>query len=384
MGLSEEAKRVAEKNGIPSELRGAAATTYVFCSLIPFFLFKCALYKIREEDPNDDFVTVFFVSTFNIHGAISYAISSITTFIEKAKWTANWHILGFRELVFLPSENNNPATLCIVLNGAVTTSLGQYIRELDAKRERMVESQVRCIFQQTVIALAHVYDVTAKASGDARDLLAYVNFDLFTDVMLCIYGTTADTASFIMTKLNWTPVHSIRTESLQCETDPDMSRPSRLIHAPEIYASSSYYAPELVIMWRLGIMLFVMLYNRYPFANKDKYMDFIDGDDAALEFPPDDDASSSPGATSLVKRLLKRKPEERMTMQDLLQHPWFLTGLPAGLKSASYEFKECSAEIVAAARDALARFAQSVDEIESIAKCTSFEELIADLIAKDV
>lgn len=81
------------------------------------------------------------------------------------------------------------------------------------------------------------------------------------------------------------------------------------------------YSGRAADMWSLGVMLYTMLVGRYPFA---------DSDACALfsrirrgRYPMPVDVPLSPAARCLIRSLLTVKPEDRLTAEEALRHPWF-------------------------------------------------------------
>lgn len=88
-----------------------------------------------------------------------------------------------------------------------------------------------------------------------------------------------------------------------------------------------YLAPEMVNrtghsvkldIWSLGVLLYEMLAGRAPFESKQKETLFENIRKLKLKFP----MTFPPLAKDLVRRLLRIKPEERLSLEELLNHPW--------------------------------------------------------------
>lgn len=86
-------------------------------------------------------------------------------------------------------------------------------------------------------------------------------------------------------------------------------------------ASTGSYSGRAADMWSLGVMLYTMLVGRYPFA---------DSDACALfsrirrgRYPMPTDVPLSPLARCLIRSLLAVKPDERLTAEEAIRHPWF-------------------------------------------------------------
>lgn len=91
--------------------------------------------------------------------------------------------------------------------------------------------------------------------------------------------------------------------------------------SPEILKSNTQYSGRAADMWGLGVMLYTMLVGRYPFHGAEHSGLFAKIRRGQFSLP--DHLSSR--AKCLIRCLLKREPEERLTTEDVLVHPW-LTG----------------------------------------------------------
>ncbi|GJP74613.1 hypothetical protein CLOP_g5171 [Closterium sp. NIES-67] len=107
------------------------------------------------------------------------------------------------------------------------------------------------------------------------------------------------------------------------------------VSCTETVGSAAFIAPEMlqqaydqaVDAWSLGCVLFFLLAGVVPFrgATKEETFERIMEChvDRALRLPPW--PRISPGAKDLVRRLLTKDPRERITLQEVLRHPW-ITG----------------------------------------------------------
>jgi len=111
---------------------------------------------------------------------------------------------------------------------------------------------------------------------------------------------------------------------VECGKDQSLSQPCGTLHyvAPEVLRGN-YGRPSDV--WTIGVLLFLMLYGSYPF----------DGDSASLVMhailSSEPDWSDSCYALSsevrdLLKRLLNKEPEKRMTFDQGQKHAWLPKG----------------------------------------------------------
>ena len=98
------------------------------------------------------------------------------------------------------------------------------------------------------------------------------------------------------------------------------------------YGSLSYVAPEVLLrtpynkevdIWSMGVILFYMLSGHLPFrgskeedvANKIVFN--------SPEFDDDDWETRSKAVRDLIESCLEKKVENRITIDDFINHPWF-------------------------------------------------------------
>ncbi|KAM4705661.1 serine/threonine-protein kinase 17A [Rhinophrynus dorsalis] len=111
----------------------------------------------------------------------------------------------------------------------------------------------------------------------------------------------------------------------------------------EITGTPEYVAPEILSyepistatdMWSIGVLAYVMLTGTSPFLGDDKQQTFLNISQINISYT-DDDFEISESAVDFIKALLVRKPGNRATAEDCLQHPWLAQGdLPDPYASA--------------------------------------------------
>lgn len=74
-------------------------------------------------------------------------------------------------------------------------------------------------------------------------------------------------------------------------------------------------------LWCAGVFLFWMVCGQPPFGEIPNHARI-----GAVRYPPNVAVTSE--LDDLLKRLLVKEPEERLTLEQLKQHPWFVRGLP--------------------------------------------------------
>lgn len=105
--------------------------------------------------------------------------------------------------------------------------------------------------------------------------------------------------------------------------------------APEVISGKLYAGPE-VDVWSCGVILYVLLVGRLPFD--DDYIPSLFKKIAAGNYSIP--SYLSPGAQSLIKRMLAVNPVHRITIGDIRDDPWFTKDLPEYLALPREEFMD--------------------------------------------
>ncbi|EFP76199.1 Serine/threonine-protein kinase 17A [Puccinia graminis f. sp. tritici] len=88
--------------------------------------------------------------------------------------------------------------------------------------------------------------------------------------------------------------------------------------APEVYRRLPYGKP--VDIWATGVIAFILLSGRFPFAHLSGQA-FLDDSDAEIKFPKR--FAISPQAQNFILGCLQTEPSKRWTAEEALEHPWF-------------------------------------------------------------
>lgn len=88
---------------------------------------------------------------------------------------------------------------------------------------------------------------------------------------------------------------------------------------PEIVLNRQMYSGKLADSWSLGVILYTMLFGRYPFCDRTLMGLFMKIGRCRLEIP----RSVSFEARSLLRSLIRMKPNERLSVSEILGHVWF-------------------------------------------------------------
>jgi len=99
--------------------------------------------------------------------------------------------------------------------------------------------------------------------------------------------------------------------------------------APEIIAQQKY--GKECDYWSIGIVLYILLCGYPPFFDTDNMKLFEKIKTGKFSFPDEGWSQVSEEAKDLLKKILCLDPKDRLTPEQMLEHPWFsmdLTGTP--------------------------------------------------------
>ncbi|KAK6514501.1 hypothetical protein TWF281_004699 [Arthrobotrys megalospora] len=154
----------------------------------------------------------------------------------------------------------------------------------------MDEAECRSIFQQVAQALQHLHTKALVVHRDVKD--ENVVLDGEGRIKLIDFGS----AAYIKNGPFDVFVGTIDYAS------------------PEVLKGKSYRGKEQDI-WALGVLLYTIIYKENPFYNIDEIMDR----DIRIPWSTSDDS------IDLIKGMLNRDVEKRMTISQVLEHPWCIS-----------------------------------------------------------
>jgi calcium-dependent protein kinase len=173
----------------------------------------------------------------------------------------------------------------------------------DSEQQRISEETVADIIKQVACALKY-----AHARGIAhRDLkpenICFCNKGS-TQVKVIDWGLGSDFTYSTMKSSVGSPTYS----------------------APEVHsAQGEFEYTSSCDLWSLGVLTYVMICGKPPFwGSPKKQMEKMMAEKYPMGLPDWEAVSES--AKDFIRRLLKAQPEQRMTMEEVLAHP-FLTGV---------------------------------------------------------
>ncbi|CAE6404422.1 unnamed protein product [Rhizoctonia solani] len=221
----------------------------------------------------------------------------VTREIQYLRLLEHPHIVKIYEVI------NTPTDIIMVIEFA-----GAELFDTLAKHGRLPEETARSIFQQLVSAVAHSH----KCKVIHRDLKP-------ENILIDWSGPIPD-------------VKVIDFGLSNVMTDGDFLRTScgsPCYACPEVISAKVYAGPE-VDVWSIGVILYLMLAGRLPFEDENTHV-LMDKICTGRYHMP---SNIPPDAANLIKNCIVVNPIKRLTMAEIMEHPWFLAGLPKYLRIA--------------------------------------------------
>eukprot|EP00879_Flechtneria_rotunda_P000659 GHRR01000773.1.p1 GENE.GHRR01000773.1~~GHRR01000773.1.p1 ORF type:complete len:322 (+),score=72.14 GHRR01000773.1:281-1246(+) len=209
------------------------------------------------------------------------------------------------------------ANLNIVLDYVPDGTLLTHIKEVGC----LPESKARWLFQQLMLAV----DYCHKKGVVIRDIKAdNILLDMTENgpnqplLQICDFGYATSDARSISAAIS-----GVGTLEYMA---PEVHQ--------TIYTPGSRYNGQAADIWCCGVVLYIMLTGMFPFHNCPRHdTNFDQLSQSLLEDKCEErynvPSSLSDGVQDLLHRLLQPFPQDRITMADVIEHPWFMEGLPA-------------------------------------------------------
>lgn len=253
------------------------------------------------------------------------------------------HIINFRE-VFLTSKH-----LCITMEYAKRGTLLSYVQQ----KRKLTEDEARHFFQQLIVGLDHCHQ-KGVISRDVKLENTLVDGSDPPKLKICDFGFS-------------------KREIFDSAPHSRVGTPSYL--APEIVSSSpgKTYEGKPTDIWSSGVFLYAMVMGKYPFDRPDERQKanrliillerIVKGD---YHLPRD---KLSNDLCDLLSRMLEHNPQFRITIEEIMKHPWFLAKVPPEILMMNRQLKG------ARSRQSTEDIMKFVNEAKSIGE-PSIDELI--------
>ncbi len=191
---------------------------------------------------------------------------------------------------------------------------GGNLYSLVKKRRILQEKVAKYIFKQMISALKYIHSHNIVH----RDIkLDNILLDLYSGIKICDFGIgkKLTSQSQLLTSFSGTPIY-MAPEIILCE-------------------KNNGYKGFPVDIWSSGVALYIMLSGQLPFKNSKKKDNKDDKENKEnkenkhkeLEYSivnkePKEIENISENARDLIKGLLCKNPDKRLTCDEILRHPW--------------------------------------------------------------
>uniref|UniRef100_A0A3Q2ZCE8 MAP kinase-activated protein kinase 5 n=1 Tax=Kryptolebias marmoratus TaxID=37003 RepID=A0A3Q2ZCE8_KRYMA len=169
-------------------------------------------------------------------------------------------------------------------------------------------------------ALAHCHSLNIAHRDLKPENLLFKDNSLDAPVKLCDFGFAKIDQGDLMTP-QFTPYY-VAPQVLEAQRRHQKEKSGIIPTSPTPYTYN-----KSCDLWSLGVIIYIMLCGYPPFYSKhhsrtipkDMRKKIMTG---SFDFPEDEWSQISEMAKDIVRKLLKVKPEERLTIEEVLVHPW--------------------------------------------------------------
>ncbi|KAF4071647.1 hypothetical protein AMELA_G00275720 [Ameiurus melas] len=209
----------------------------------------------------------------------------VKTEIEAMKNLSHQHVCRLYHVIETPSK------IYMVLEYCPGGELFDYI----VAKDRLTEEETRVFFRQIVSALAYVHS-QGYAHRDLKPENLLIDED--RNLKLIDFGLCAK------------PKGGLGYELMTCCGSPAYA-------APELIQGKSYIGSEADV-WSMGVLLFALLCGYLPFDDDNCMMLYRKITSGLYKNPH----WLSPGSILLLNQMIQVEPKRRLTVRQLLAHPW--------------------------------------------------------------
>ncbi|KAH0502257.1 MAP kinase-activated protein kinase 5 [Microtus ochrogaster] len=222
----------------------------------------------------------------------------------------------FANSVQFPHESSPRARLLIVME---MMEGGELFHRISQHRH-FTEKQASQVTKQATLALQHCHLLNIAHRDLKPENLLFKDNSLDAPVKLCDFGFAKVDQGDLMTP-QFTPYY-VAPQVLEAQRRHQKEKSGIIPTSPTPYTYN-----KSCDLWSLGVIIYVMLCGYPPFYSKhhsrtipkDMRRKIMTG---SFEFPEEEWSQISEMAKDVVRKLLKVKPEERLTIEGVLDHPW--------------------------------------------------------------
>ncbi|XP_035846401.1 disease resistance protein RUN1-like isoform X2 [Helianthus annuus] len=223
------------------------------------------------------------------------------------------NIVRFRELILTPTH------LAIVMEYASGGEL--FDRICDAGRFN--EDEARFFFQQLISGVSYCHSMQV-CHRDLKLENTWLDGSPAPRLKICDFGYS-------------------KSSVLHSQPKSTVGKPAYI--APEVLLKQEYDG-KIADVWSCGVTLYIMLVGGYPFEDPNEPKDFRKTIHRILhvQYSIPKNIQISPECRHLISRMFVADPAQRITMDEIKKHDWFLKNHPANLmdedKTMSNQFEE--------------------------------------------
>ncbi|XP_025789433.1 MAP kinase-activated protein kinase 5 [Puma concolor] len=189
-----------------------------------------------------------------------------------------------------------------------------------SQHRHFTEKQASQVTKQIALALQHCHLLNIAHRDLKPENLLFKDNSLDAPVKLCDFGFAKIDQGDLMTP-QFTPYY-VAPQVLEAQRRHQKEKSGIIPTSPTPYTYN-----KSCDLWSLGVIIYVMLCGYPPFYSKhhsrtipkDMRRKIMTG---SFEFPEEEWSQISEMAKDVVRKLLKVKPEERLTIEGVLDHPW--------------------------------------------------------------
>ncbi|XP_078083459.1 MAP kinase-activated protein kinase 5 [Mustelus asterias] len=189
-----------------------------------------------------------------------------------------------------------------------------------SQHKHFTEKMASQVTKQIALAIQHCHSLNIAHRDLKPENLLFKDNSLDAPVKLCDFGFAKIDHGDLMTP-QFTPYY-VAPQVLEAQRRHQKEKSGIIPTSPTPYTYN-----KSCDLWSLGVIIYVMLCGYPPFYSKhhsrtipkDMRKKIMTG---SFEFPEEEWSQISEMAKDIVRKLLKVKPEERLNIEGVLDHPW--------------------------------------------------------------
>ncbi|XP_038629777.1 MAP kinase-activated protein kinase 5 isoform X3 [Scyliorhinus canicula] len=189
-----------------------------------------------------------------------------------------------------------------------------------SQHKHFTEKMASQVTKQIALAIQHCHSLNSAHRDLKPENLLFKDNSLDAPVKLCDFGFAKIDHGDLMTP-QFTPYY-VAPQVLEAQRRHQKEKSGIIPTSPTPYTYN-----KSCDLWSLGVIIYVMLCGYPPFYSKhhsrtipkDMRKKIMTG---SFEFPEEEWSQISEMAKDIVRKLLKVKPEERLNIEGVLDHPW--------------------------------------------------------------